>query len=111
MNTTALANAPSPRWAALMSKVARSTMLVTNVPDLKNEEIVPRYKSLADIERGFHVLKSEIEIAPVFHRLASLGAPRCRTEQRRGLPADSWTLELPKIFRKGQLSDIPDYRD
>ena len=28
-----------------------------------------RYKSLADIERGFHVLKSQIEIAPMFHRL------------------------------------------
>ena len=28
-----------------------------------------RYKSLADIERGFRVLKSEIEIAPVYHRL------------------------------------------
>ena len=28
-----------------------------------------RYRSLADIERGFRVLKSEIEIAPVFHRL------------------------------------------
>ena len=27
------------------------------------------YKALADIERGFKVLKSEIEIAPVFHRL------------------------------------------
>ena len=31
--------------------------------------MVQRYKSLADIERGFKVLKSEIEIAPVFHRL------------------------------------------
>jgi hypothetical protein len=30
---------------------------------------VARYKSLADIERGFRVLKSEIEIAPMFHRL------------------------------------------
>ena len=27
------------------------------------------YKSLADVERGFRVLKSEIEIGPVFHRL------------------------------------------
>ena len=27
------------------------------------------YKSLADIERGFRVLKSEIEIAPVYRRL------------------------------------------
>lgn len=44
-------------------------LLVTNVADLKAEAIVARYKSLADIERGFRVLKSEIEIAPVFHRL------------------------------------------
>ena len=44
-------------------------MLVTNVADLSAAGIVARYKSLADIERGFKVLKSEIEIAPVFHRL------------------------------------------
>lgn len=44
-------------------------MLVTNVLDLTPHEVVQRYKSLADIERGFRVLKSEIEIAPVFHRL------------------------------------------
>jgi len=44
-------------------------LLVTNVADLEPAAIVQRYKSLADIERGFHVLKSEIEIAPVFHRL------------------------------------------
>jgi transposase len=44
-------------------------LLVTNVQDLSAQEVVARYKSLADIERGFRVLKSEIEIAPVFHRL------------------------------------------
>ncbi len=44
-------------------------LLVTNVQDLNPAAIVDRYKSLADIERGFRVLKSEIEIAPVFHRL------------------------------------------
>jgi transposase len=44
-------------------------LLVSNVRDLTPQEIVQRYKSLADIERGFKVLKSEIEIAPVFHRL------------------------------------------
>jgi hypothetical protein len=44
-------------------------LLVTNVPDLAPAEVVERYKSLADIERGFKVLKSDIEIAPVFHRL------------------------------------------
>jgi transposase len=44
-------------------------LLVTNVADLKPAEVVVRYKALADIERGFRVLKSEIEIAPVYHRL------------------------------------------
>lgn len=44
-------------------------VLVTNVPDLSARELIARYKALADIERGFRVLKSEIEIAPVFHRL------------------------------------------
>ena len=44
-------------------------LLVTNVTDLTPQEVVTRYKSLADIERGFKVLKSEIEIAPVYHRL------------------------------------------
>ncbi len=44
-------------------------ILVSNMPDHTPAEIVSRYKALADIERGFRVLKSEIEIAPVFHRL------------------------------------------
>ena len=44
-------------------------LLVTNVPDLSAAEVVQRYKALADIERGFRVLKGEIEIAPVYHRL------------------------------------------
>jgi len=43
--------------------------LLTNAPDLTPAETVSRYKSLADIERGFRVLKSDIEIAPVHHRL------------------------------------------
>jgi len=44
-------------------------MLVTNVAEMAADEVVRRYKALADIERGFRVLKSEIEVAPVFHRL------------------------------------------
>ena len=44
-------------------------VLLTNVEDFSAAQIVQRYKSLADIERGFRVLKSDIEIAPVFHRL------------------------------------------
>jgi hypothetical protein len=43
--------------------------LITNAPDLTPAEAVAHYKALADIERGFRVLKSDIEIAPVHHRL------------------------------------------
>ena len=45
-------------------------ILVTNMADHGAQQIVERYKALADIERGFRVLKSEIEIAPVYHRKA-----------------------------------------
>ena len=44
-------------------------LLVTNAGDLAPIEVVKRYKSLADIERGFRILKSEIEIGPIYHRL------------------------------------------
>ncbi len=44
-------------------------VLLTNAPDLTPAETIARYKSLANIERGFRVLKSDIEIAPVHHRL------------------------------------------
>jgi transposase len=43
-------------------------LLLTNT-DTPAQEVVAHYKSLADIERGFRVLKSDIEIGPVHHRL------------------------------------------
>ena len=54
---------------ALAELMDGKLLVVTNVGDLDAEVIVARYKALADIERGFRVLKSEIEIAPVHHRL------------------------------------------
>ena len=44
-------------------------LMVTNVQDMAPDKVIERYKSLADIERGFKVLKSELEIGPVYHRL------------------------------------------
>ena len=44
-------------------------LVVTKVKDIEPVKIIERYKSLADIERGFKVLKSELEIGPVYHRL------------------------------------------
>lgn len=50
--------------------VGRRLRLVTNLPvsDLSAGAVVSRYKALVDIERGFRGLKSDIEMAPVFHR-------------------------------------------
>lgn len=44
-------------------------LLLVTCTDFKPAEVVDRYKSLADIERGFRVLKNDIDIAPVYHRL------------------------------------------
>lgn len=62
-------------WSIDEEAVARAELfdgkltLLTNAPGLSPAETLARYKSLADIERGFRVLKSDIEIAPVHHRL------------------------------------------
>lgn len=62
-------------WSLDENAIARAELfdgklaLLTNAHDLTPAETVARYKSLADIERGFRVLKSDIEIAPVHHRL------------------------------------------
>lgn len=46
-------------------------LLLTSLPKQSFDAaaILQRYKSLADIERGFRTLKSELLIAPVHHRL------------------------------------------
>lgn len=54
---------------ALAELMDGKLLLVSNAADLTPTDVVERYKSLADIERGFKVLKSEIEIGPVYHRL------------------------------------------
>jgi transposase len=56
---------------ALAELMDGKLLLVTNTPQstLSPAEVVVRYKSLADIERGFRVLKSELEIGPCYHRL------------------------------------------
>jgi transposase len=62
-------------WSVEEAAVAEAELfdgklaLITNTADISPAEAVARYKGLADIERGFRVLKSDIEIAPVHHRL------------------------------------------
>lgn len=47
-------------------------LLMTNAADLTAKDVVGRYKSLVNIERGFRVLKFEIEIEPLYHRLSGI---------------------------------------
>lgn len=68
---------PEFGWDWELEELKRELMLdgklviVSNVPrsEMSGAELIGRYKDLADIERGFRVLKSQIEIAPVHHRL------------------------------------------
>ena len=68
-------NADRFSWSVDEDAIAKAELfdgklaLITNAPDISPAEAVARYKGLADIERGFRVLKSDIEIAPVHHRL------------------------------------------
>ena len=68
-------NADRFNWSVDEDAIAEAELfdgklaLITNAPDLSPAEAVARYKGLADIERGFRVLKPDIEIAPVHHRL------------------------------------------
>ncbi|MFV8834940.1 IS1634 family transposase, partial [Aquisalimonas sp. APHAB1-3] len=55
-------------WAAA-ERLDGKLLLVTSLNDREAREIVERYRSLADIERGFRALKSTLDIAPVHHRL------------------------------------------
>ena len=53
-------------------------LVVTNVQDLVPGEVIERYNSLADIKRGFNVLKSELEIGLVYTVCQSEFAPMPR---------------------------------
>lgn len=55
-------------WSAA-ERLDGKLLLVTSLEDLDAQAIVDRYRSLADIERGFRALKSTLRIAPVHHRL------------------------------------------
>lgn len=55
-------------WSAA-ERLDGKLLLVTSLNDREAREIVERYRSLADIERGFRALKSTLDIAPVHHRL------------------------------------------
>jgi transposase len=94
-------------------------LLVTNVTDHTPEKIVARYKALADIERGFWVLKSEVEIAPVFNRgadrirahalicflaLVLYRVLRMRLKDRHSPYSPEWVLEIMRRIQFHQVT-------
>jgi hypothetical protein len=72
----------------------------------ERSDIVARDKSLAEIERGFKVLESEIAIAPVFHCFANVATamPLDREGRLRGLAASS--LQRTPIAPEVPTSDL-----
>ena len=67
---------------------------MTNVTDLTPPEVVSRYKALADIERGFRVLKDEIEVGPIYHRsIRRLQRPQNRQTDLNERPAQPAVVE------------------
>jgi hypothetical protein len=63
---------------ALAELMDGKLLLVSNATALTAPEVVDRYKALADIERGFRVLKSEIEIEEWNRTPTLLGRSRSR---------------------------------
>ncbi|MHB1667326.1 MAG: hypothetical protein ACYCSR_04110 [Thiomonas sp.] len=59
----------SKACGAFVSNGDSFSIHATNTQDLLPAEVSQRHKHLTGIERGSRVLKSEIEIAPVFRRL------------------------------------------
>ena len=65
--TGSVARAATPCYPKLLHR--NLAPCVGKVLTRSGSHIIERYKSLADIECGFRVLKNDIDIAPVFHRL------------------------------------------
>lgn len=68
-------DAPGYSWSWNVEALKRDLhwdgklVLISNVPQFEAATLIRRYKELADIERGFRILKSQLAIAPVYHRL------------------------------------------
>jgi transposase len=56
------------RYRRQIEQLDGKLLVVTNT-DAPAEEVIRRYKTLADIEHGFRTLKSDIEIGPMVHRM------------------------------------------
>ena len=59
------ANTEARQWE---NRIDGKLVLETTNEDLSAEEVVKRYKELADIERAFRTMKSSLDLRPVFHR-------------------------------------------
>lgn len=52
-----------------LTEAMNGKLLLVTIEGLSAADVVARYKALAEIERGFQALKSEIKIGAVYHRL------------------------------------------
>lgn len=75
-------------------------LLVSNTRDLAPPEVVRRYKSLSDIELGFRILKSEIEIGPIKENSVGLRGARGGRCADRNAPSRHRASDEPVVERR-----------
>ena len=67
MNEQGLEVSPENKARKLEEKIDGKLVVESSCTDLNAQELIGRYKELADIERAFRTLKSALEIRPMYH--------------------------------------------
>jgi transposase len=67
MNEQGLEVTPENKTRKLEEKIDGKLVVESSCADLNAQELIGRYKELADIERAFRTLKSTLEIRPMYH--------------------------------------------
>jgi transposase len=67
MNKQGLEVTPENKTRKLEEKIDGKLVVESSCADLNAQELIARYKELADIERAFRTLKSTLEIRPIYH--------------------------------------------
>ena len=58
---------PENKTRKFEAKIDGKLVVESSCEDLNAQELIARYKELADIERAFRTLKSTLEIRPIYH--------------------------------------------
>ena len=71
--------APEQRRIAAEAALDGVYLVLTSLPEqaLERDDVVLRSKDLADVERNYPTLNTELDVRPIHHRLPDKSAPPC----------------------------------